>query len=66
MQFRKTLEYDSIIQAYKDFESQFSVKNMRTNRIIGQTGLNLSDYVDVKGVEITVVLENTPEKANST
>ena len=66
MQFRKTLEYDSIIQAYKDFESQFSVKNMRTNRIIGQTGLNLSDYVDVKGVEITVVLENTPEQANST
>ena len=36
---------------------------MRTNRIIGQTGLNLADYVDVKGVEITVVLENSsPEQ----
>ena len=31
---------------------------MRTSRIIGQTVLNLAEYVDVKSTEITIVLQS--------
>ena len=58
MQFVKNMPYDSKIEVYGRKETQFKVKNMRTNNIIGYTVLNLADCVDVKNHELTLILDH--------
>ena len=67
VQFKKTLTYDASINAYGLKETQFKVKNMRTNQFIGEVEFNLADYVDVLDLELTMILENSTiceEKSN--
>ena len=59
VQFRQSLLYDSKIQVYQDFEAHFEVKNMRTNKTIGQIDLNLAKYVNVKEFQLNLSLESS-------
>ena len=45
------------MQVYQPFESNFNVKNIQTNKIIGSVSLNLANYVNVKDLELALNLD---------
>ena len=48
VQFTGTLVHDKASETYQEFQAQFTVRNVRENKTIGEISMNLAEHINVK------------------